>query len=53
VGRSETAAKIGITLKDTVGEKVGVDVAKEPSRLGMEGEKVREPFHVFHHLTIG
>ena len=53
MGRSEPAAKVGIALKDTVGEKVGVDVAKEPSQLGMEGEKVRESFDVFHHLSIG
>src|SRR5438094_2517173 len=53
MGRSETAAKVGIALKDMIGEKVGVDVAKEPAQLDMEGYKVREPFDVFHHLSIG
>ena len=53
MGGSETAAKVGIALQDTIGEKVGVDVAKEPAQLGMEGDKVREPFDVFHHLSIG
>src|SRR5215471_6071017 len=36
-----------------VGEKVGVDVAQEPSQLRMKVCKIRKPLNVLHHLSIG
>src|SRR5207245_6236064 len=52
-GRSETAAQVGIALKDTVGEKVGVDFAKQRSEVSMAVREIRSSFNILHHLSVG
>jgi hypothetical protein len=49
----ETAAQVGIALKDTVGEKVGVDFAKQRSEVRMAGGEIRSSFDILHHLGVG
>src|SRR2546421_707336 len=52
MGRSETAAKVGIALKDTIGEKVGIDFAKQRSQVRMAGGEIRSSFHILNHLGV-
>ena len=53
VGGSETAAKVGIALKDAVREKVRVDFAKQRSEVSMAGGEIRSSLHIFNHLGVG
>src|SRR5438132_1042069 len=52
MGRSETAAQVGIALKDTIGEKVGIDFAKQRSQVRMAGGEIRSSFHILNHLGV-
>src|SRR2546422_9293228 len=52
MGRSETAAKVGIALKDTIGEKVGIDFAKQRSEVRMAVGEIRSSFNILNHLGV-
>jgi hypothetical protein len=52
VRRSKTASKVGIALKDAVGEKVRVDFAKQRSEVPMAGGEIRSSFYILHYLGV-
>src|SRR5215831_14565098 len=52
MGRSETAAQVSIALKDAVGEKVGVDFAKQRSEVNMAVREIRSSFNILNHLGV-